>query len=237
MNLRPLALSLPLLCICAAAQAQTVPFNAISAGTQAPPSARTGQSVARSQSELDQLGFTGISGIDFQREIVLAVVLGPQISTGTPVRVGIERVTRQGQDLEVRYRVSRPAGFGVPVTSRPFVLVRTARTSGSVRFAPSGAALPTPTPGPLPGPAPTPGPGLTPPGQLPFHVIGQGSTSADLPSGQHVFHSATELRESGYERLVPDPSSIRWDLELVAVLFAGEPNYRVGASRLPAAVG
>lgn len=224
MNLRSLALSLPLLSICALAQAQTVPFNAVSAGQQAPPSARAGQNVARSASELDQLGFTGVTGVDYQRDMVLVVVLGPQVSQGTPVRVGIERVTRQGQDTLVRYRVVRPSGFGVPVVSRPFVLVKTARTSGAVRFALSGAALPTPTPAPTPG--------LIPPGLLPFHVVNHGSTSAELPSGQHLFRSAQELSQSGYERLVPDPSSIRWDLEMVAVIMAGQEDLRVRASKL-----
>jgi len=157
--------------------------------------------------------------------MVLVVVLGPQVSQGTPVRVGIERVTRQGQDTLVRYRVVRPSGFGVPVVSRPFVLVKTARTSGAVRFALSGAALPTPSPQPSPG-------GLIPPGTLPFHIVSQGSTSAELPSGQHVFRSAQELRQSGYERFLPDPSSIRWDLELVAVILAGQPDYRVRATKL-----
>jgi len=222
MNLRSLALGLPLLWICAAAQAQVVPHGALGAGVQAPPSARTGNTVARSQSELDQLGFTGISGVDFQRDMVLAIVLGPQISQGNAVRVAITRVTRQGQDLEVRYRVSRPSGFGVPIVSRPFVLVTTARTSGAVRFAPLGAALPTPTPSP----------GLLPPGRLPFHVVSHGSTSADLPSGQHLFHSAAELRQSGYEALVPDPSSIRWSQEMVAVILAGQADYRVRALSL-----
>lgn len=226
MNLRLAALSLSLLCACSVAQAQTVPFSAISSGNQAPPGAQTGNHVARSANELSQLGFSGVTGVNFQRDVVLVIVQPLQISLGNPVRVGVERVTQQGQDLRVDYRVFRPFAFGAPVSSQPFVLVRTKRTSGSVSFQESGQpALPLPTP--------TPSPGLVPPGQLPFHVIGEGSTSDEkLISGQHLFRSGQELEASGYEGLVRDPKAIRWDVEMVAVLLMGEANYRVRSTKL-----
>lgn len=227
MNLRSLALSLPLLCLCAVAQAQTVPFNTLRAGSLGPPNAPTGGHVVQSPLELARLGFPSVTGVDFQREVVLAVFAGPQRSSGSPASVAVQRIDRAGANLLVTYRVTRPSGAGPTVTRRPFVLVRTARVSGQISFTSVGGALPLPNPSPQPSPG-----GLIPPGTLPFHIVSQGSTSAGLPSGQHVFRSAQELRESGYERLLPDPSSIRWDLELVAVILAGQPDYRVRATKL-----
>ena len=210
-----LSAPLLLLAVAASASAQDVPFTLFRDGAIAPAQAVSGNSVIRSQAELRQAGLERLMPVggsfDFDKESLVALVMQHQSNGG--ISIGVEsiqlRMSGSQPTLEVKVRVRRPGpGMSAPkVTTRPFALVRIAATTMRARFIDAGPS------------GPGGGGGLLPPGQMPFHVVAHGNqASANLPSGNVFVTSAAELASSGLASLVPNPSSINWSSEQLAIL-------------------
>lgn len=125
---------------------ENVPFQDIQVsayGAHGPPR----QVVARNQQELRSAGFD-VQGIDWQREMVVGVLMGTQASSGYSIR--IESIQRERlpvmimifppppptYEVVVRYRETRPA-FGdivATVLTAPYHLVKLPRYRSKVRF-------------------------------------------------------------------------------------------------------
>jgi hypothetical protein len=73
--------------------------------------------------------------VDFSRETVILVALGPRTSGGHAVRV--DAVTRSGESAVVRYTATSPGPdcMSTQALTSPVEVVRTARIGGAVRFA------------------------------------------------------------------------------------------------------
>lgn len=172
---------------------------------------------------------------DFSKEMLLGLVMPRQSSGG--ISISVESIKRQilpvsgpggalgGQaQLVVTVRVARPA-LGAPATAvitRPFVMVKTAASTLPVRFVTA-----TSTPG---------GGGLLPPGQMPFHVVRDGvQAPSSVATGNTVIRSAADLAASPLRALVPNPSSIRWNAEMLAILVMDQQStggYGIGVQRV-----
>jgi len=210
-----LAAPLVLLAVATSASAQDVPFTLFRDGAFAPSQAVSGNKLIRSQAELRQAGLQRLMPVggsfDFDKESLIAVVMQHQSNGG--ITVGVESVQRRmfgsQPTLEIKVRVRRPGpGMSAPkVTTRPFALVRIAATTLRARFIDAGPS------------GPGGGGGLLPPGQMPFHVVNHGSqASSSLPTGNVFVDSAAGLASSGLASLVPNPSSINWSSEQLAIL-------------------
>lgn len=136
------------------AQAQDVPFGTLNSGSTAPMSLQAQNTVIRSQAELDSTGLSqlmpraALVQIDWDKEMLIGLVMGPQSSGGHAISVeAIKwRITPFGggpgaplggaRHLEIQVRKTYPAP-GDMVTraiTNPFQLIKLDKTSAPIVF-------------------------------------------------------------------------------------------------------
>lgn len=210
-----LATPLLLLAVAASASAQDIPFTLFREGAFAPSQAVSGNRVIRSQAELRQAGLQRLMPVggsfDFAKESLVALVMQHQSNGGVSIAAESIQLRMSGSQptMEVKVRVRRP-GPGMAATkvvTRPYAIVRVAATTMRASFIDAGPS------------GPGGGGGLLPPGQMPFHVVHSGGQAGSaLPTGNVLVRSAAQLTSSGLASLVPNPSAIRWNQEMLAIL-------------------
>ena len=136
------------------AQAQDVPFGTLNSGPVAPMSLQAQNTVVRSQAELDSTGLSqlmpraALVRIDWDKEMLIAVVMGPQRSGGHGISVEAInwRITPFGggpgaplggaRHLEVQVKKTYPAPGSIVTMAitNPFQLIKLDKTSAPIVF-------------------------------------------------------------------------------------------------------
>lgn len=122
----------------AAAQPQTIPFATVARGHHGGIE-ESREAVVRTESEWKALWKENAAdqpepSVDFAKSIVAGVFLGTRSTGGYAVE--ITAVERQGADVVVRYRETKPdpSMMVTQVLSSPFHIVSFEKTTGEVKF-------------------------------------------------------------------------------------------------------